>query len=253
MLQRHGSQQSRSGLEGHGLLQSPAEWEVRNATLAVTLGDLIVKYCDESGAKALDVGCQHGELTDRLAQLTGLVWTGAEPDLLQETTSPSGARLVPGFAHDLPFGDNEFDVINFANVFEHVAPAARTPSLGALYRVLRPAGILVGQLPNPYFPIESHSRLPFFGWVPRRWQPIYWRLSPTGWDFEAAHFFSVTVEDLRQVAEGVGFNTVLIRTFNYPPEAVPQAVRWAARLHNKLDIFPWSWQFVFRKPLHREL
>jgi len=41
MLQRHGSQQSRSGLEGHGLLQSPAEWEVRNATLAVTLGDLI--------------------------------------------------------------------------------------------------------------------------------------------------------------------------------------------------------------------
>ena len=85
---------------------------------------MIVKYCDESGAKALDVGCQHGELTDRLAQLTALVWTGAEPDLLQETTSPSGARLVPGFAHDLPFGDNEFDAINFANVFEHVAPAA---------------------------------------------------------------------------------------------------------------------------------
>jgi len=95
--------------------------------------------------------------------------------------------------------------------------------------------------------------LPFFGWVPRRWQPIYWRLSPTGWDYEAAHFFSVTIADLRQVAEGVGFNTVLIRTFNYPAEAVPQAVRWAARLHNKLDIFPWSWQFVFRKPLHREL
>ena len=30
--------------------------------------------------------------------------------------------------------------------------------LHEISRVLRPGGILAGQIPNPYFPIESHSR-----------------------------------------------------------------------------------------------
>jgi SAM-dependent methyltransferase len=61
----------------------------------------------------------------------------------------------------MPFGDGDFDCITFANVFEYVSPEHRYPTIAAFRRVLVMGGILVGQLPNPYFPIESHSRLPF--------------------------------------------------------------------------------------------
>jgi hypothetical protein len=104
---------------------------------------------------------------------------------------------------------------------------------------------MVGQLPNPHFPIESHSKLPFMGWLPPRAQNWYWRLSPSR---RGSGFYSVTVGDLKRRANGAGFDVMLIRKFNYPVEAAPQAVRWLVRLMNKpMAVVPWSWQFVLRR------
>jgi SAM-dependent methyltransferase len=195
----------------------------------------------------LDVGADQGGLTDRFAMGTSLLWKGVDPDISEVRTSAGGVELRRGLGHDLPYPTEEFDCVTFANVFEHVSPEWRQGTLRDIFRVLKPNGVLVGQLPNPHFPIESHSRLPFFGYVPYRLQPLYWKLTPTGWDFHAAHFFTVTIDDLRKIAEQSGFRTVLIRNFNYPVEAVPNSVRWAARLHARLGILPWAWQFVFVK------
>ena len=190
-----------------------------------------------------------GELTDRYGQDLALEqWWGVDPDVREERVSPGGVHLVPGTGHDLPFGNDHFDCVVFANVYEHVTPQMRRRTLAEIHRVLIPGGILVGQLPNPYFPIESHSRLPFFGYLPRRVQRRYWRLSPTGWNFDAAHFFRVDVRNLRKAAEAEGFRTVLVRGFSYTAAALPRRVAWAAALHAKLGLIPWSWQFVLRKP-----
>jgi len=99
----------------------------------------------------------------------------------------------------------------------------------------------LGNLPRPRRPTKTAA-------IDRLKELPAWRLSPTRRDYQAALFFSVTIEHLRRVAKGAGFNTPLIRNFNDPPEAIPQAVRWAARLHDRLGFLPWSWQFVFRKP-----
>jgi SAM-dependent methyltransferase len=154
--------------------------------------------------------------------------------------------MTHGVAHAIPFSDESFDCVVLANVYEHIEPDLRDASLREIRRVLAPGGILVGQLPNPYFPIESHSRLPFMGWLPYRAQLFYWRLSPVPWDHD---FYVVTVRDLRRRAERMGFETLLVRKFNYPPAAIPESLRWAARLLAKtMEVVPWSWQFVFRVP-----
>lgn len=235
-----------SGLAGRGLLQSPDEWATRNRVLTSTLTELIARHLREQTGRALDVGCQQGVPTDLLAERVGLRWWGIEPTLAAPARSPGGIALLPGAADRIPFPDEHFDCVLLANVFEHIHPPLYAASLDEIRRVLAAGGILVGQLPNPYFPIESHSRLPFMGWLPYQLQKRYWRLSPAPWEHD---FYVVTIRELRRRAEQAGFDTVQVRNFNYPQEVIPRSVRWAARLLERpMRLLPWAWQFTFRKP-----
>lgn len=233
---------------GRGLLQTPEEIVTRTSVLVSTINDLIRSHIQVETFKGLDLGCQSGALTDMLESLPNFKWWGVDPIIEEPILSPKGANLLPGWAHQLSFPDSHFDCVVFANVYEHVTPELRTPSLAEIHRVLVKGGILVGQLPNPYFPIEAHSRLPFMGWLPRRAQSIYLRLSPVPWKGKHPGFYVVSIKELKKRAEVLGFETVIIRNFNYPAEAIPKAVRWAAQLSRPaMHIVPWSWQFVFRK------
>lgn len=233
---------------GRGLLQSPEEITTRSRILASTINELIRSHIQVKTFQGLDLGCQSGALTDILESPPNFTWWGVDPIIEEPILSSKGAKLLPGWAHQLSFPDSNFDCVVFANVYEHVAPELRTPSLAEIHRVLVKGGILVGQLPNPYFPIEAHTRLPFMGWLPRRLQSIYLRLSPVPWKGTHPGFYVVSIKELKKRAEVLGFETVTIRNFNYPVEAIPEAVRWAAQLSRPaMHIVPWSWQFVFRK------
>jgi hypothetical protein len=106
--------------------------------------------------------------------------------------------------------------------------------------------ILAEQIPNPYFPIESHSRLPFMGFLPIGLQRRYWQLSPVPWEHD---FYVVTMRHVRYHAAASGFRVVHSKPFNYPLEAIPARVRPVARATAPLmRVFPWAWQFVLRKP-----
>jgi ubiquinone/menaquinone biosynthesis C-methylase UbiE len=186
-------------------------------------------------------------LTEQLQELTHVPnWAGIDPTLTEETVTHRGCVLRPGRASELGFPDETFDVAVFANVFEHIPPAERHESFREIYRVLKAGGVVVGQLPNPYFPIESHSRLPFMGWLPVKWQHRYWRLAPVSWEHD---FYVVTMKHLKQAAQRAGFEVVHVRNFNYPPEVIPKSVRWAARLLERpMRHMPWSWQFILVRP-----
>jgi SAM-dependent methyltransferase len=228
----------------HALLQSDEEWDVRNRVLSETLTELVRSEAAAGAEKALDVGCQNGWTTDRYAKLTELEWVGIDPALTKPTRSPDGIELRPGFSDKLDFPDDSFDVVMLANVYEHIFPESRVASFREMHRVLRPDGIVVGQIPNPYFPIESHSRLPFMGWLPMRAQKAYWRLSPVSWEHD---FFVVTPKHLRRDAAAGGLRLAMVRKFNYPPEVIPRRVRGIARaLERPMRVMPWAWQFVLR-------
>lgn len=229
---------------------SAEEWSARNRSLAAGLGELIERHLARTTGRGLDVGCQNGALTSLLAKRIDLEWAGVDPQIEQPITSPDGIPLHPGWAHDLPFASESFDCAVLANVYEHIDPDLRGRSLAELYRVLAPGGILVGQLPNPYFPVESHTRLPFLGWLPAPARRAYWRFARVPWRRRhPPRFHAVTVGHLRRTARAAGFRAVEIRGFNYPPESVPRRLRWAARaLAAPMRLYPWSWQFVFQRP-----
>ena len=237
---------STNGIRAH-LLQSEEEWAARNAILSRQMADLINQYSAQGATDGIEVGCQHGALTEQMKRLTHVpTWTGIDPVLKEETVTDNGCTLHPARASGLHFRDGTFDVALFANVFEHIPPGERDVSLREIYRVLKPGGVVVGQLPNPYFPIESHSRLPFMGWLPTKWQHRYWKLAPVSWEHD---FYVVTMKHLKQTAQRVGFDVVHVGNFNYPPEAIPRSVRWAAcLLERPMRYVPWSWQFVFVRP-----
>jgi SAM-dependent methyltransferase len=234
-----------TGLSGVGLQQSRDQWEQRGEALAKALSELATAHAIDPCTSGLDVGCQDGTLTDAIAQRLGGRWVGIDPGIPGSSLSPQGRTLMHGWAHDLPFDALSFDVVIFANVFEHVDPAKRLDSLREMHRVLRPAGILVGQLPNPYFFIESHSRLPFMGYLPVSIQKRYWRFAPVPWQHD---FYVVTIKALRADALRSGFEISATRNFNYPVEVIPRSVQWAARaLRPVVTHIPWAWQFVLRR------
>ena len=238
-------QQAKTGSMGAGLLQTREEWETRNNVLSQSISSMINNYIQPNTGRGLDVGCQKGKPVDLLATQTKLTWWGIDPAISGRMTSPEGIPLQNGAAENIPFPDNYFDCVVLANVYEHIDPSKYDAALLEIRRVLTDGGILVGQLPNPYFPIESHSRLPFMGWLPIQLQKIYWRLTPSPWQHD---FYVVTIRDLKQRSKSLGFQQIMVRNFNYPAEVVPQKLRWAANLaHPIMKVIPWSWQFTFRK------
>jgi SAM-dependent methyltransferase len=226
------------------LLQTSEEWGARNRVLSETLTTLIRVHAPANAKAALDVGCQNGATTDRYSALTDLDWTGVDPVISEPRRSEDGNALLPGAADRLEFPDGHFDVVMLANVYEHILPDRRVASFREMHRVLADDGVVVGQIPNPYFPIESHSRLPFMGWLPMRAQKAYWHLAPVEWEHD---FFVVTPKHLRRDAASGGFEPAMVRKFNYPLEVIPERVRGVARaLQRPMRRFPWAWQFVLR-------
>jgi SAM-dependent methyltransferase len=63
-----------------------------------------------------------------------------------------------GDAEALPFRDATFDLVSLFSVIEHVKDQEQ--ALCEVFRVLKPGGALVVQIPNRRFPVELHSGLP---------------------------------------------------------------------------------------------
>jgi SAM-dependent methyltransferase len=232
---------------GKGMLSTSEEYGGRNESMVNSLSELVDRYLPANSQTALDIGCQQGNATDLFAKRLNLCWTGIDPVIKEPQISPGGANLIHGYAHQAAFPDHYFDCLILANVFEHIDPKLRIPSFTEMRRVLKAGGILVGQLPNPYFPIESHSRLPFMGWLPLPLRRLYWKVAPVPWSCDQAHFFAVTIRQLKGMAEEAGFETLLIRTFNYPLDVIPASLRGLAKIYARLPIIPWSWQFAFKR------
>jgi SAM-dependent methyltransferase len=130
----------------------------------------------EPGARVLDVGC--GTLGLRALE-PELDVTGVD---LRECPGYPGPFVRADASEQLPFADDEFDLVYCSSVIEHVPPARRATFAAEVRRVGR--GWFV-QTPARSFPIEPHSLLPAAHWLPRRLRRRYWRLGASGPDSDA--------------------------------------------------------------------
>jgi ubiquinone/menaquinone biosynthesis C-methylase UbiE len=77
--------------------------------------------------RALEVGCGEGVIADRLHRRFGEVVALDLPDagLRADWRGYPGPRFLHASAHELPFGDDQFDVVVAAEVLEHLPDPVR--------------------------------------------------------------------------------------------------------------------------------
>jgi len=66
----------------------------------------------------------------------------------------------------LLFKNNTFSLVTAFSLIEHIPKAKRDIFYKEVRRVIKKNGTFLVQLPNRYFIVESHTYLPFFGFLP---------------------------------------------------------------------------------------
>lgn len=125
--------------------------------------DRVCQYvCDHFPPEAslLDLGCGAGVVMEQLIE-KGYTVTGADrsQDMLELTRkrlarfSPERYQLQPGSCESLPFADEQFDAVLCVGVFGYIDDVVG--ALLEIRRTLRPGGILLISIRNPYNGIVS--------------------------------------------------------------------------------------------------
>jgi SAM-dependent methyltransferase len=150
---------------------------------------------------ALDVGCSTGIIDNLLAKsfkmLVGLDIDEEAVKYAMKERSGENEHFLLSDAMTMPFGDQTFDIIVCAHVYEHV-PCART-LMSEIHRLLRPNGVCFFAAGNRLTVIEPHYRLPFLSVIPKKFGDLY--LRSLG---RAPHYYEkhLTYWSLRRLTSG---------------------------------------------------
>lgn len=143
--------------------------------------------------KVLDLCCGSGQTTQflvmRSQQVTGL---DASPKSIERAQhNVPEANYVEGWAEEMPFSDQEFDLVHTSVALHEMQPEQLQQILQEVYRVLRPGG---------YFAlIDLHKPT----------NPIFWPgLAAFMWLFETETAWKLINSNLAQRLEQAGFKIV---------------------------------------------
>jgi SAM-dependent methyltransferase len=96
------------------------------------------------GLHALDIGCGAGGTIARLAarqEITTVLGLDPSPDALRLARTKIGPHILKASAVDLPFEDDQFDLVTCFDVFQHLPAGADRRAAAEACRVLRPGGV----------------------------------------------------------------------------------------------------------------
>jgi SAM-dependent methyltransferase len=188
-----------------------------------------------SDVRILDIGCKHGDLVFYLLK-RGYDVYGVDPvhDYVQQCTHKqaafciSGKRFFTEACGDLTFEDASFDVACAFMVLEHVRNLESF--LQDVRRVLKPGGVFLCLVPNLWWPIEGHVRLPFAHWLPERALARYLALArkdPGEWVayIKALNYYG-----------GAGWLATLRRYFDNVDDLTTDRIHTAARSNDHKGI-----------------
>ena len=226
--------------------QTDRSFSTRNVELAARMSSILGRVVP--GARTgLDIGAQYGAITKLVASRTGTDFIAVDPCIEYSSPTHNGVQLLRGQIESLPFADNGFDVVMMVSVYEHLAPSSRLRGFREVYRVLRPGGALIGQIPNMYFPIEPHSRLPFQSYLPKRLGEWYFKkFSPEAGRPDGVSWFRVGPASLRADSYEAGFRNFWMSGGRYSKEVFPSIASWLEPLTR---FIPFNFDFSCRKPL----
>lgn len=161
-----------------------------HAYLAVLRSEL-TKSLDE--CEVLDVGCSTGYLTADLApyvkNIKGIDIISSNIRRAQERAKQLGLKKIR-FAVQSGFDLNDnkkYDIVILSDVLEHV----KSPELllKKCLDILKDDGIMYVNVPNKWFPMEPHKKLPFLSYFPPKMADKYSKLFRKG-SYQGYHLLS---------------------------------------------------------------
>ncbi len=128
--------------------------------------------------KVLDIGCgqAYGIITMGIAkeckEAIGIdideEWINKAKEL---SIGQNNVKFMVVDAQEMPFDDEEFDIVCCTETIEHIASPKKM--LSEIYRVLKKGGSVYLTTPNKLWPIEAHYELPFLSYLPKRMAEKY--------------------------------------------------------------------------------
>ncbi len=150
---------------------------------------------DEPQGKLLDVGCGGGRFLARMKRRGWQVeGTDFDEQATEKVTARYGIKTYVGDLAQCDLPEDTYDAITLSQAIEHLYDPKGT--LRECLRILKPGGLLVMTTPNAH----SLGAVEF---------GAYWR----GWE-APRHLHLFTVESLRQLALGAGFDVAEARTYS---------------------------------------
>ena len=164
--------------------------------------------------RVLDLGCGRGLM---LAALQRMGWqcegTEVSSSLAEAARSAHGFEVLSGGIDPLPFPDATFDAVTAWHSLEHMEHPVRM--LGDAFRVLKPGGLLVVEVPNAAsFQALLGGRSWFHLDVPR-------------------HLYHFSRTELRDILDGMGYSILKENTFSLEqgPYGMAQSILNRATFH----------------------
>lgn len=165
---------------------------------ALKIEMLLREYRKTDIREVLEVGTGSGHIARHFATLGATVHA---TDVNDQRQVHDGYMFLSVAGTELPFETGRFDLVISNHVIEHVGDMdAQLQHLREVFRCLEPGGVLYFSVPNKWFPIEPHYKLPLLSWLPPRLASLYVRWSGRGSDYDCRLLSSRECRELLQLA-----------------------------------------------------
>ena len=154
-----------------------------------------------------------------------------------EKPKAENLELVKADGTSLPFREGAFTRVSLFSVLEHVPDAKR--ALKQTFKVLKPQGELLLQIPNRYFPLELHTGLPLIFLMPSSLRKYVLKACGYNrrcrWIPEDIPSIRAAINIIKQVKPNARITSV--QKVIYPKNLITPKLRRIAQIAKKLGIF----------------
>jgi ubiquinone/menaquinone biosynthesis C-methylase UbiE len=199
-----------------------------------------------SGSRHLDIACGSGQI---LSAFNKICSKSIGVDLSEHCSAICRQQALSviraNINENLPFKNETFDLVTLISTIEHVSYPNEL--LKEVNRILSPNGLIVIQIPNPYFPIDLHYFLPLYGYLPLFIQKIYRRLLAGGGYSINYNTIQISKGDVEKIF--ADYDQVYAQDIVYPVEVAPNWLRPFYSFYKTSlgRLFPTGHLFIYRK------
>jgi 2-polyprenyl-3-methyl-5-hydroxy-6-metoxy-1,4-benzoquinol methylase len=162
-----------------------------------TILHVLGQHAPLAHARLCDIGCAYGWFL-KAAQDCGVKAMGIEPEApVAEAARREGLRVLSGFFPDCLVNEEQFEIITFNDVLEHLAEIQLV--LEACRRHLVPGGLLSIVIPSSRGSVFRLSRILSRMGMRRPFDRLWQR------DFSCPHVHYFNADNLKLLLEGHGF------------------------------------------------